>query len=291
MKRLLLNIKSKGHLIGIVAVFIIIVLSFSPSSDAYYGFYGTGLYGGIGLNSTLGSLYGGLYGLSSLYSGLGLYGMGSLYSGLGLYGLGGLYNSLYSPLSFMGGLYGLGGLGMYGLYGGLGGLNGILGTIGLMYGLGLTNANPLTQVTQAVSPLTQLTSPFVTAEQAGTWTGTWISLIKLQAGIINLTLVEDALGTTLTGEVNLLLNKITNSIPANVSGLYAGGSTFTLTGDNDAFISTTLLLVTTITPYTIQLNCTLTSPTTMTGTYTIQDLIKLDIDYGNFDLTLSTPVI
>ena len=111
---------------------------------------------------------------------------------------------------------------------------------------------------------------------------------------MTLTLVEDIVNSQLSGEMNLLLNKITNSIPAQVSGIFNGGTTFTLTGGYNPLASTTLLIVSTTlltTYYSIQLNCTLTSSTTMTGTYIIQDLIKLNVDYGNFNLNLSTPVI
>ncbi len=110
---------------------------------------------------------------------------------------------------------------------------------------------------------------------------------------MSLTLVENTLSGLLTGEANLILNKITKSIPAQVSGTFSGGTTFILTGGNTPIFPITLLTITTslLTSYAIQLNCTLSSPTTMTGTYTIQDLVKLEFDYGNFNLTLSTPVI
>ena len=82
---------------------------------------------------------------------------------------------------------------------------------------------------------------------------------------MNMTLIEDEILGALVGEVTLILNKFTNSIPAEISGLYDGGSTFVLTGGNNSVFSTTLLLTTAITLYEIELNCTLTSPTTMTG--------------------------
>ena len=109
---------------------------------------------------------------------------------------------------------------------------------------------------------------------------------------MNLNLVEDTLSGLLSGEANLILSKITNSIPAQVSGTFNGGTTFTLTGGYSPLISTTLLITTTaLATYSIQLNCVLTSSTTMTGTYIVQNLVKLEIDYGNFNLTLSTPII
>ena len=61
---------------------------------------------------------------------------------------------------------------------------------------------------------------------------------------------------------------------------------------NNTIFSTTLLVTGTVTLYEIELTCTLTSPTTMTGTYYINDLVKLlGDDYGNFNLTLSAPAI
>ena len=188
-----------------------------------------------------------------------------------LYGLGGLYGGL-------GGLYGLGG----GLYG-LGGLGGMFGSLNLLSNLGLFNIGG--QGTVAAAPV-------VAAEQAGAWTGTWYSLIKLNAGIMNMSLIEDQLNGALIGEVTLILNKFTNSIPAEVSGLYDGGDTFILTGGNNTVFSSLLIGTTTVTLYEITLTCTLTSPTTMTGTYYIKDLTKLlSDDYGNFNLTLTAPVI
>jgi hypothetical protein len=320
-------------LMVITCLGLFLILSFNNVEAYYglsgLGLYGSGIYGGsyglygLGGLYSMGCLYGlgGTYGLSGLYGLGGLYGMGSLYGLSGLSGLGGLYGlgSLYglggsyglSGLYGLGSLYGTGGLyGMSSLYG-LGGItapNGIGGLLGLsslfgrggIYGIGglgglLGSSSPLSSL-GLLSPGVQSTTPaapVVTAEQAGTWTGTWISFIKLNAGFMNLTLVEDTLSGLLSGETNLILNKITKSIPAQVSGVFSGGTTFTLTGRNNPIIPITLLLTTTalLTSYTIQLNCTLTSPTTMTGTYTIQDLVKLDIDYGSFNLTLSTPVI
>lgn len=267
---------NKRCLAGKIILFLslcLILLGPGKTTVAYFGAGAFGLYG-------LGSLYGGtLYGLGGLYGGIfGLYGIGGIYgtgSFYGLYGLGGL--GLYG----LSGIYGLGGL--YGIYGGFGGFGDVFGTIGLLSNLGLLNAPAL--AVQPVAP--------VVAEQAGTWSGTWYSLLKLtDVGIMNLTLVEDTINVVLKGEVNLLLNSITNSVPAQVNGPYSGGSTFILSGGNNTVFSSTFLLISPVTLYTIDLNCTLTSPTTMTGTYAIQDLVKVfGSDFGNFNLTLTSPVI
>ncbi|MGA1790454.1 MAG: hypothetical protein ACMUIM_03130 [bacterium] len=321
---------STSEIFVIVMIFLLLLilffLAFIPISNAYYGIsglglygsgiygasgiYGSGIYGISGLSglygssiygiSGLGGLYGmgmyglyggagGLYGLYGLSGICGLYGMSGLYGlgGLGgFYGLGGMYG-----LGGLGGFYGLGGLGgiygLGGLYGSSYGLGGMLGSMGLLSSLGLANLNPQTQVQSA---------PVVAAEQAGTWTGSWFSLLQLKGGFMNMTLVEDTLAGILSGEVNLILNKITNSIPANVTGvLPAGvgaGTSFVLSGGNQGIFSTTfILLPSAISIYAIELTCNMTSPVTMTGTYQIQDLLKLNVDYGNFNLTLTTPVI
>lgn len=304
MIKLMINMKPKfiSLLILILLVIFVSICLFSSNGLCYYGMSGLGLYGGY--SSLYGGLYGnlGLYGLGSLYGGLmgmyglmgGMYGLGGLYGGLlgglyGMYGLGGLYGGL------LGGLYGMYGLG--GLYGGLGGLYGLgiggiggydmLGTMSVLSTLGLLN--PVTQATTQPSPL-------VVAEQAGGWSGTWYSLFTLKGGIMTLNLTENLVTGILSGQVNMLLHKITSSIPADVAGVIPIGTTFVLTGDNQAFlgtasITTLLLLPSSIPLYSIELNCTLTTPTTMTGTYMINDLLKLDIDYGNFNLTLTAPII
>jgi len=182
-------------------------------------------------------------------------------------------------------IYGLGGLGS--LYA-LGGLGGYLGNLSL-----LSNLDILTTNVQTTAPA----APVVTAEQAGTWTGSWFSLVQLKGGLMNMTLVEDIVTGILNGEVNLILNKVTNSIPADVTGILpapgaGAGTTFILTGGNQGFFGTTfLLLPSAISIYSIELTCNLTSPVTMTGTYLVQDLVKFEVDYGNFNLNLTAPII
>lgn len=295
----------------------LICLLFVPSTHAYYGLSGLGLYGGLGYGGSglygLGGMYGGLYGMMGLYGLGGLYGFsGGLYglSGLGrLYTLGGLYG--LGGLSGLGGLCGLGGL--YGLGGlcGLGGLYG-LGGMGCGLGGGLLGSMGLLSLSGLLNPTTKSTAqpaPVMTAEQAGTWTGTWTSLVTLKGGIMNMSLVEDVVTGTLSGQVNLLLNKVTNSIPADVSGYLtpinpgslgitgAGGAiaTFVLVGGNQNFFSTSFLILPSITSalsiYSIKLTCIMTSPVTMIGTYDVEDIYKLEVDSGEFELILSAPVI
>ncbi|MBN2372776.1 hypothetical protein JXL19_03155 [bacterium] len=301
--------KGLNPILYVLILLFILFVSFPVflnTADAYYGsagFYGGGIYGGLGAYGLLGGLYGlgalyggigslyglggyyGLYGLGSLYGLGGTYGLGSLLGLSGLYGLGGL-GGIYGMLGLygMGGIYGgLGGLsGIGGLYGGLGGLGGLISSISMLSGLGLLGSN-------AQNPIQLI--PGVSAEQAGTWTGTWTSYVKLNAGLMTLTLVEDAVNGILSGEVTLFLNKFTNSIPGQISGLYDGGTSFILTGGNQSVFTSTLLLTTATYLYSIELNCTLTSQTTMNGTYLIRDPLKLSVDYGSFNLTLSTPII
>ena len=338
MKRLVSERKSESidlELFALVCFLIFLFIIVSPV-NAYYGllgsgYYGGGAYGGLGLyglgglygmglygtGNYLGGLYGGLYGLglysgsfgttslsNYLYGGLlagtygGLYGLGGMYGLGGLYGLGGMcgLGGLYG----LGGIYGLGGLyGPGGMYGGLYGLGGLLGTMGLLSNPGLLN----TPTQQTVQP-----TPVVIAEQAGTWSGTWTSLVTLKSGLMDMSLVEDPLTGILSGQVTLLLNKFTGSIPADVTGylttvgpgslgitgVSGAVATFILSGGNQSFFSNLLLFpsVTGIIPiYTIDLVCIMTSPVTMIGTYEVQDIYKLAVDSGEFNLTLTAPVI
>lgn len=179
----------------------------------------------------LGNLMGGLY--SSLYGSFGLFGgsIGSLYSGLnyGLYGLYGGLNSglLNSGLGLYSGMMGLYGAGL-GLYGNMFGLSGtsLFGPsgLGILTGtLGFGN--------------TLATIPTVTAEQVGTWTGTWTNFTL--SGIMTLNLAEDLLTGALYGYAQLLGNTylsalisvdgtvLNNQIFVSGSGVGLGNQTFT----------------------------------------------------------------
>lgn len=307
------QIKSILLILSIALLGVFLILSGMPQGYAYTYLSGTGkIYGnGVGwpgMYAGLGGIYN-LYGLGGFYGGgygglynftpaisrmsilnpmsmIGTYGFGGLYGNIfGLYGLGGLYGlSNIALLNNPYGLYGLGGLlGMGGIWGGLVGLNPILSTMALLPTSGLT-----TLPIETIQP-----APIVTAEQAGIWNGNWFSFIKItDLGSMTLNLVENTTTGLLVGEANLLLNSVTNSLPAQVTGAYNGGSTFVLSGGNNTIFTSTFLLVANATLYSIELNCTLISPTNMTGDYFIQDLVKLvNNDIGRFNLTLSSPVI
>ena len=247
------------------------------------------------------NIYGNVPGVFGMYPSIGgiynLHGYGGFYGGL--YGIG---SSL--RLGFPASLAGIYGMGLFGgTFGGLYGFNPLL-SLGAMYRmigpwalLNLMGNTSLGSLSLGALPAASLPAvpsvPVVAAEQAGTWTGTWYSYVKItNLGSMNLTLIEDAINNILSGEVNLLLNNITASIPAQVKGVYSGGSTFILSGGNNTIFTSTFLLVPSATLYSIELTCTLTSPTSMTGTYVIQDLVKLfSSDIGNFTLTnISVPL-
>jgi|GEM_PF-4440059 len=160
-------------------------------------------------------------------------------------------------------------MGLYGL-GGLLGLSGLGG--GLLGGL----ASPAVS-TPATAPATA-----VAAEQAGYWSGYWFSLYKLKGGLMTLDLVEDPVTLALSGTAFLALNQF-KIPPVTVSGPNPGTGTFTLTG--------TYVDVINLITYAIQLNCVMTSDTTMNGDYMIVDQLYTKLDYGTFDLTLGAPTL
>lgn len=259
---------------------------FSGSRNIYGNVPGAnGMYPSIGGIYNLhgyGGFYGGLYGIGSSLN-LGFPAIPAGIYGMGLFGgsLGGLYG--LNPFLGLGAMYRM--FGPWALLNNIGNAGGIGNTISLgSLSLGLLPASLLPAVPSV---------PVVAAEQAGTWTGTWFSYVKItDFGSMNLTLIEDATNSLLSGEVNLLLNNITASIPAQVKGVYSGGSTFILSGGNNTIFTSTFLLVPSATLYSIELTCTLTSPTSMTGSYVIQDLVKLfSSDIGSFTLTcISVPL-
>ncbi|MGA1875588.1 MAG: hypothetical protein ACMUIA_08260 [bacterium] len=250
--------------ISLVAVMVLVSFIFllgqARQSEAYYG----GLYGGFGGLYGLGGLYGGLGMYGGMY-GLGMYGLG----GLGMYGLGGL------------GMYGLGGLGMYGLGGlgmyGLGGLSG-LGGLGSLLGLGVIDTATLSPAATVAAPVVPSAAPAaVIAEQAGYWSGIWLSYLKLKGGPMTLNLVEDPLTGALAGTATLILNQF-KIPPVDVTGIDTGIGSFTLTG--------TWYDVLNLITWVVTLNCVMTSDTTMTGDFYIADQLYTKVDYGTFDLSL-----
>ncbi|MEW6378396.1 MAG: hypothetical protein AB1611_02180 [bacterium] len=242
------------HFFRVRVVVVLSVLLFALagiSANKADAYYGLGsMYGGYG--GLYGGLYGGMYGI---YGGLyGLYG-GGLYGGLyGMYGgLYGLYGGLYG-LYGMGGLYGLYGGGLYGLYG-VGGLYGLYG--GGLYGLGGLR--------------------YGLAEQTGTWEGLWSS--GLVSGPMTLNLVSDPLFGTLSGYVQLLGNPTLGSL-VSITGS-ALNSQIILSGSGIGLGGMT---------FTIDIVGTLTTATTMDGTYTLTNSTSL-VETGSFKLSLLTPVI
>ncbi|MGA1824545.1 MAG: hypothetical protein ACMUIP_07745 [bacterium] len=121
----------------------------------------------------------------------------------------------------------------------------------------------------------------VVAEQAGIWDGTWFSLLKTTAGPMKLDLVENP-ATGLSGTAFLVDNKLI-PVPVDVTGLTPVSDFFTLEGS--------YFNITNGVTYTLELQCTLISESHMSGTYYISKVGALKDDYGEFNLTLITPVI
>lgn len=288
-----------------------------------YGGFGGGLYSGLysGLGGGLfGGLYSGLYsGLGSglysgLYSGLGSGLYGGLYGGLGsgLYGglggglglglstplninglgtLGGLYglnSSLYSPSSLLGTpMLGLGGLSssLYGL--GTNSLGGLFGQSGLTSNIfrGGLSVLPSSLITRTASAIT-----------TETWVGQWLAVqnfpipafplpISPTTGAMTLTLVEDTILATATGNAVLDLNT------------YLGGGV-SLTGKSNLNIVTLTGIVQS--PFiqggliNVNITCIQDTATHMTGEYELYDFINGYYRYyqtGSFELTLQPTVI
>ena len=111
-------------------------------------------------------------------------------------------------------------------------------------------------------------------DPTGTWGGTWLSYITLQGGIANFDLVYDPLTLTVSGIAGLLLNKLIPD-PISVTGLNTATG-FTLTGSYFDPVS--------LTTFYGEYNCTLVSPTYLTGDYSIHDALYLQTDAGEFNL-------
>lgn len=128
-------------------------------------------------------------------------------------------------------------------------------------------------ITSPAAPL-----PMRVAAQAGTWIGTWRStfiafIILFNSGTMNMTLVEDLTLNTLDGTVILVGSRFADTL-FNVRGVITDPTNFVLEG----IVAPGNALV---------LNCILTSPTTMTGTYTVSSGFGGQVlDTGVFNLTL-----
>jgi len=116
------------------------------------------------------------------------------------------------------------------------------------------------------------------------WSGIWASLLSTsQLGPMNLTLSQNTVTGAVTGTASLFLNKLI-PLPVTVSGVFLGGTSFTVTGVYTSFSLALSGLIIVPTNYTLSLTCTLTSPTTMNGTYSILSI--KETDFGGFNLTL-----
>ncbi|MGA1869775.1 MAG: hypothetical protein ACMUJM_14665 [bacterium] len=115
------------------------------------------------------------------------------------------------------------------------------------------------------------------------WSGLWISLLNpSQLGPMNLVLTQNTTTGAVTGTVTFILNKLV-PLPTLVTGIATGTSSFTLTGvftDYQLALSGLALIPI---DYTITLTLTLTSPTTLSGTYSILSI--KESDFGSVDLT------
>jgi len=116
------------------------------------------------------------------------------------------------------------------------------------------------------------------------WSGLWISLLNTsQLGPMSLTLSQNTTTGATTGTLSLILNKLV-PLPVTVSGVFLGGTTLTLTGVfTDYQLALSGLIIIPVN-YNVTLNCTITSATTMSGTYSILSL--KENDFGNFNISL-----
>ena len=135
--------------------------------------------------------------------------------------------------------------------------------------------------TAAISQLVPF-SPFAIAEQVGSWTGIWSA--GLYSGPMSLNLIEvidPLLGTvTLAGYAQLLGNPYLGALVDNISGEALNNQIY-LSGSGLGAGSTT---------YQIEIVGTLTTATTMTGTYTLINSSSIR-EVGSFDLSLLPPII
>ncbi|MGA1790907.1 MAG: hypothetical protein ACMUIM_05445 [bacterium] len=152
--------------------------------------------------------------------------------------------------------------------------------------LGINSINPFSlgalgvlgsAATLAPAPV----SPIRTAAQAGTWTGTWQSTyiafpILWNTGPMSLNIVEDPLLGTVVGTAVLAESRYA-SIPFEVAGVIVNN---TISVEGFLF-----------TGYDCAITGIFTSPTTMTGFYTVLGTKIPIMDEGIFNLTLIPPVI
>ena len=130
---------------------------------------------------------------------------------------------------------------------------------------------PATTVDLVISTLRGISA---LPDPTGTWSGTWLSYITLKGGIANFNLVYDPLTLTVSGTAGLLLSKLI-PVPISVTGSNTATG-FTLTGSYFDPVS--------LTTFYAEYNCTLVSPTFLTGDYSIHDALYSQTDVGVFNL-------
>ncbi|MCL6582000.1 MAG: hypothetical protein K6U11_00015 [bacterium] len=143
--------------------------------------------------------------------------------------------------------------------------------------------NPLILMTSPLSAAipvpTAVSAPLIrTAAQAGTWVGTWQStfiafIILYHSGPMTLDLIENPLLQSISGTAILQGSRYTSTL-FDVRGVLPTTSTFEVSGTLPG-------------GYAVVLSCILTSPTTITGTYTVNiGFGGILVDKGIFNLTL-----
>jgi len=142
--------------------------------------------------------------------------------------------------------------------------------------------------TAAISQLLPLApfvpfAPFAIAEQTGSWTGIWSAGLYSGPMSLNLTeIIDPLLGTTsLAGYAQLLGNPILPVLIDNIAGEVLNNQIY-VTGSGIGAGNTN---------YTIQIVGTLTTATTMTGTYTLIGTSNSIKEVGSFNLSLLPPII
>ena len=139
---------------------------------------------------------------------------------------------------------------------------------------------PLPLIPTALSAAPAASTITRTAAQTGTWLGTWTStyiayIVLYHTGPMTMNIVVYPLLGSVAGTVVLQGSKYTN-VPFTVTGVKVN-NLITLEGIPALGLA-------------IDINCLLTSPTTLTGYYTVLEKATL-VDEGVFDLSLAAPVI
>ncbi len=140
--------------------------------------------------------------------------------------------------------------------------------------------SPFVSTVSSATAVAAASAPVRSAAQTGTWFGTWQStyiafIVLWNNGPMTLNIVVDPLFGTVLGTALLAGSRYTN-IPFDVTGVKIN-NLISLEGIPAL-------------GFGITITCVLTSPTTMTGFYTVTAAGDLR-DEGTFNLTLSSPVI